>query len=261
MNSCATISGPARRTAFTLVELLVVIVILGILAALLLPALARAKESARKVSCLNRLRQWNQALLSYAHDNEGAFPRESFFPSDVIRNQWIHVRNPLAHDVWYNALPPEIEERGAVSFAPTPARSDFYERNRLIQCPSAKFPTKPGADVWTYFSYAMNSKLALGQSAATVKLGAIQNTSATVTFLDNRLEPEPKVDPLQDDTHLGQPSAYASRFVTRHLQRGPLAFADGHVDFFLGRDVVTNGKAIMPQRKIIWTTDPKLDPN
>lgn len=261
MNEHITIRSPARRGAFTFVELLVVIAIVGILAALLLPALARAKESARKTSCLNRLRQWNQALHLYAEDNEGTLPRESFFPGGVIRNQWIHVRNALARDVWYNALPLEIKERGAVSFAPTPARSDFYERSRLIQCPSAKFTTKPGDDVWTYFSYAMNSKLALGQSASNVNLGAIQNASATVTFLDNRLEPEPKVDPLQDDTHLGQPSAYASRFVTRHLQRGPLAFADGHVDFFPGHEVVTNGGAIMPQTKIIWTTDPKLNPN
>ena len=170
------------------------------------------------------------------------------------------MRNPLARDVWYNALPLEIEERPAVSFAPSAARSDFYDRGRFIQCPSARFPTAPGSSTTTFFSYAMNSKLALGQ-ISTVKLGAIQKPAAAVTFLDNRLEPEPKVDSLQDDTHLGQPSAYASRFVTRHLQRGPLAFADGHVEFFLGHEVVKNGGAIVPQTRIIWTTDPGFPPN
>lgn len=261
MNPHLTTTGRPLRSAFTLIELLVVIAILGVLAAILLPALARGKDSARKVSCLNRLRQWNHALHLYAQDNDDALPRESFFPGGVIINQWVHVRNPLAIDVWYNALPLEIGERATVSFAPTPARPDFYDRDRFIHCPSARFPTRPDDSTKVFFSYAMNSKLALGQSAATVRLGAILNPSATVTFLDNRLEPETKVDPLQDDTHLGQPSAYASRFVTRHLQRGPLAFADGHVDFFVGRDVVTKGGAIVPQEKIIWTTDPRLNPN
>lgn len=258
----ATISGKVRRrrrSAFTLVELLVVIAIIGILASLLLPALARAKASARKVTCMNRLRQWNQALHMYAQDNEGSLPRESFFTGDVFINRWSHVRNDLAYDVWYNALPEEIEERGTVSFAPTPARGDFYKRARILQCPSAKFPARPELSLTVFFSYAMNSKLALGQ-VKTIKLSDIQNHAATVTFLDNRLEPEPKVDPLQDDLNLGQPSAFASRFVTRHLGRGPLAFADGHVEFFGGRDVVTNGTAIVPQTKIIWTADPSVSP-
>lgn len=254
--SPATPSGIRRRyrLGFTLTEVLVVIAILAILASLLLPALARGRGYAQRISCLNRLRQWNQALHLYAQDNSDSLPRESFFPGGVIINLWIHVRNALARDVWYNALPLEIAERGAVSFAPPEARADFYKHSRLLHCPSAVFPTKAESNTIAFFSYAMNSKLAL-REVATVRLGAIRYPSATVTFLDNRLKDERKVHPLQDDSHLGQPSAYASRFVTRHLQLGSLAFADGHVDLLPGSEVTTNGVDICPPGKVIWTTD------
>ena len=61
----------ARKSGFTLIELLVVIAIIAILAALLLPALAKAKERARRAKCMSNLRQFGITHTLYADDNAG----------------------------------------------------------------------------------------------------------------------------------------------------------------------------------------------
>lgn len=253
-----------RQRGFTLIELLVVIAIIAILAAMILPALARAKAAAQRTACLNKQRQWGLAMLMYTQDSEEYLPRESETPDGSSLMNWAQVVAGDSGTVWYNALPRSIKLKGAADYLTD--KPAFYSPDSLFHCPNAPFTPTTALDSFVYFSTAMNSKLITG-GALTVRINSIKLPSNTVLFLENRLAGDPMVDGNQAKSDLGQPSSFANRFAARHAKSGNLVFADGHAANYKGPRVVQTepgadeGKAILPQSEIVWTQDPGANPN
>src|SRR4051794_16557853 len=90
-----------RYCAFTLVELLVAVGIIGLLSAILLPAIAEVRATSRRTICQSNLRQWALAVRMYADAHHGRLP---------YRGQGTQPTTRLdTRDDWFNALPPLVE--------------------------------------------------------------------------------------------------------------------------------------------------------
>ena len=202
-----------RCGAFTLIELLVVIAIIAILAALLLPALGRAKEKARSTACLNNLKQMQLAWQICADDNDEDVPNN--FAASVVgvrrsaTNSWIGD----------SSAPVDVDtsriENGAFY------QGNYNRSTRLYQCPSDKTGRTR--------SYSLDANLgapAWGQVVVT-RAGAIPSPAQLFAFLD---EYEPSID---DGVFMLTPvpgQVWGNRPTDRHSQGCNLSFADGHVE-------------------------------
>jgi prepilin-type N-terminal cleavage/methylation domain-containing protein/prepilin-type processing-associated H-X9-DG protein len=210
-----------RRHAFTLIELLVVIAIIAILAALLLPALSRAKESARSIQCLNQLRQISLATRLYADENGDQFPRSQH---SAFANRQLP---------WERALAPFVGVSGGTT-AWTNLLRDVYH------CPNDK-PSghldsgmNNDPEQSAHLSYGMNYYFEVGEQddypgkpQTWRKLSQVPKPSSTIIYTEVTVAADHVMPALCWLTVADAENEVASQ---RHKQKSNYALVDGHVE-------------------------------
>ncbi len=205
-----------RRRGFTLIELLVVIAIIAILAAILFPVFARAREKARQTSCLSNLKQLGLGAMMYVQDYD-----EMFFP----RYQPIAVYPAPAGAIYW------------IAWSGTPSLLDPYLKNaQIIECPSLK----------GWYGYAYNANLIGGNIA----LAQIQTPADMILFEDDTWGGRTAYVPSQLWANWGAnfanppgstPAAATTCPYGRHSGMANFTFCDGHAKVMTPIVVWNNG--------------------
>ena len=226
-----------KRNGFTLIELLVVVAIIAILAAMLLPALSRAKEKARAAVCMNNLKQLGLAFHLYTLDYNGYLPTVAAFyiwnssTAPPLVQIWFMYGGAYGY-TWEYHLHPYINKN----------RPDTQNESKtdLWRCPSGFVDTKQRRSP-PFLHYGMNSRFGGIGSLSYNKLDRITQSSNTVLAGDSTMGNSANRGPyLYPRNYAG--SIYA-RVSDRHNGGGNILWVDGHVSWAAANDDYVNSSA------------------
>jgi prepilin-type N-terminal cleavage/methylation domain-containing protein/prepilin-type processing-associated H-X9-DG protein len=246
MESCPR--NRSQRSAFTLIELLVVIAIIAILAAILFPVFARARENARRTSCLSNLKQAGLSMMMYVQDYDETYPQTivklpAGTPSSAMPDGIIWVAGYI---FWQQIIAP------------------YHNNFQMFWCPSSSItyngasPTKPMPGNG---QYGANALLMPTDFVSTVKLASVQSAATTYAIMDwgtytasssNALNSGGNVYYMPGLGDAGGSCASISTSTSpknvddcengRHFNGINVAFADGHAKWLKNSVVVAEAK-------------------
>lgn len=172
-----------RGNGFTVVEVLVVICIITVLASMLVPSVMRAREQARQVTCLSKMRQLGSAMMSYLASNENYFPKPAV--TDSSTRYW------YAEDWVYWEPPRLVNNQDAGVIWPYLTNPGGYDPSLLI-CPSDNISSHGTSEGYQYpYSFTMNEFLCRTDAmrhSGTIRLSRVVNASQTIMIVDESSE-------------------------------------------------------------------------
>jgi prepilin-type N-terminal cleavage/methylation domain-containing protein len=202
----------SRRTGFTLIELLVVIAIIAILAAILFPVFAQAREKARQTSCLSNSKQLALGVLMYVQDYDETFPRSIYIQPATPKN--------IAFSV-YDAIQPYLKN---IQIMNCPSYSPGFNWRGRIEGFGLVSPTFQYVGYIPNFGLFADNLCGLKTKKQSVNsLASLDVPVETTMFFDGMLRNSPS--PLEFSSFLAS---------ARHNDGVVINFADGHSKWFKG---------------------------